>query len=249
MKDQPDEPFVPDLKNINVMIATPSHDGKYERNYVRALHCTVMEIEKFKGKCNFAEFPYCADISLARAKLLGMFYRRSEYTHLLFIDADMGWHYADVIRLLLLDREFIGGVGPKKQYPLKFAANFTDDYGVPKPLQEEVNTGVVQVSEVGLAFMLIKRSTIEKMIKAYPELEFDGDGSDTEYSLFDPILVNRRRLSEDFAFCRRWADIGGKVEVLSTINLTHTGSHTFRGALSDAVRREGWRVEDAKVQK
>ena len=245
MKDQPEESFVPNLTGINVMVGTPSHDGKYERNFMRALHCTVMEIEKFGGKCDFADFCYCADIALARAKILGMFYRKTEYTHLLFIDADMGWHYADVVRLLLLDRDFIGAAGPKKHYPIQFAANFTDDDLNPLPVMEEVNTGVIRVSEAGLAFMIIKRHVIEKMIAAYPQLEFDGDIDDTEYALFDPIVSNKRRRSEDYAFCKRWVDIGGKIELLTTVELAHTGGHTFKGALKDVFNREGWSVEES----
>lgn len=239
MRDQPDEPYVPDFSGVNLCIATPSHDGKYEGAFMKALHRTAIEIERLGGKCDFFDFPYCADISLARARMFGKFYR-SQHTHMITIDADMGWQPEDVVRMILLDREFIAAAGPKKQYPLKFACNFTNDAGQPLPMEEEVQTGVVRVSEVGLAFALIKRSAAEKMVAAYPELAFDVEDGSVDYDLFQPMIENRRRFAEDYGWCRRWAKIGGKIELLSTVRLTHTGSHTFVGALSEIFNQPGW---------
>jgi hypothetical protein len=243
MKDSPDEPYIPDLSGVSICIATPSHDGKYEGRFMSALHRTVLEIQRLGGKGDFFQFCYCADVSLARAKVFGHFYR-SKHTHLMMIDADMGWMPEDVVRMVLLDREFIAAAGPKKQYPLKFAANFTDDKGNPIPVIEEVGTGIASVNEIGLAFALIKRSLADKMVAAYPELQFDGDGKDVEYALFDPFIINRRKLGEDFAFCRRWQKIGGKIDLLPSVRLSHTGAHTWAGALADAFEGPGWSVSE-----
>lgn len=248
MRDQPDEPYVPDLTGISVCIATPSHDGKYEGAFMKALHRTAIEIERLGGKCDFYDFPYCADISLARARIFGKFYR-SQHTHLLQIDADMGWQPEDVVRMILLDRELIAAAGPKKEDKLKFACNFTDDFGKPLPVVEEVQTGVVCVSEVGLAFALMKRSVAEKMIYAYPELAFDIEDDDVDYDLFQPMIENRRRFAEDYAWCRRWAKLGGKIELLSTVRLTHTGSKTWSGALADIFKQPGWSVNENSLQR
>ena len=38
-----------------------------------------------------------------------------------------------------------------------------------------------------------------------------------------------RYLSEDYAFCRRWRDIGGKIWVDLQCKLLHLGQHNFRG--------------------
>ena len=36
-------------------------------------------------------------------------------------------------------------------------------------------------------------------------------------------------LSEDYAFCKRWIDIGGKVYARIDIDLSHIGKHYFKG--------------------
>jgi hypothetical protein len=48
-----------------------------------------------------------------------------------------------------------------------------------------------------------------------------------------------RCLSEDYAFCRRWRDIGGKVFVDLQCNLMHLGQHMFRGDLAESLRVQG----------
>ena len=69
--------------------------------------------------------------------------------------------------------------------------------------------------------MLIKREVIEKMIKEYPHLEIfqptningKEEKKDNMYNLFDTLHdpVTKRYFGEDFGFCQRWTDMGGKV--------------------------------------
>ena len=227
--------FIPDLKGVSLLICTPCGDGKYERKYLLSLVNTLNELKRLGAKFSFADLPYCSDIALARCKLLGTFYR-SEHTHMMFVDSDMGWEPQDVVRLILMKEDFIGAAGPKKKYPIEFAASMSDEYGNRLPVLQD-DSIMVQVSEVGMAFMLFTRNCIERMIAGYPDLEFVGDKKQPEYALFDPIVCNGRRLSEDFAFCNRWRKIGGKVKLIPDIRMTHTGIHTFEGALIDTAHR------------
>ena len=55
--------------------------------------------------------------------------------------------------------------------------------------------------------------------------------------LVDPD--SRRYLSEDFAFCRLWRDIGGKVFVDLECKLNHLGQHMYRGDLAESLRVQG----------
>ena len=47
---------------------------------------------------------------------------------------------------------------------------------------------------------------------------------------FFPIeVVNGELMPEDYAFCRRWRLLGGKVWADPTIQLTHHGAHDYTG--------------------
>lgn len=226
------------LSQYSILLATPNGDGKYDQTYVYSLLETVITCRNLGINIERAEFPFCADLPLARAKLFGKFLR-SEHTHMMMIDSDMGFAAADVFRMLEFGEEFVAAAGPKKLSTIEFAYGSQDDYRNPVPVIPQEN-GLFEITDVGGAFVLISRSCAEKMAKAYHErLGFDGDNGEDEYAVYDPIVLNRaRRLSEDYAFCWRWRKIGGKVLILPDIKLKHTGTNTWIGALSDLMQKK-----------
>jgi len=91
--------------------------------------------------------------------------------------------------------------------------------------------------------MLIKREVLEKMIKEYPHLEIyqptNINGKevkkDNMYNLFDTLHdpVTKRYFGEDFGFCQRWIDIGGKVYAYIDDYITHVGEYSYCGRFKD----------------
>jgi hypothetical protein len=47
--------------------------------------------------------------------------------------------------------------------------------------------------------------------------------------LYHPYIDNGLYLSEDYAFCRRWQNLGGEVWMDPQVKLNHFGSHLFEG--------------------
>lgn len=225
----------PDWKGKSIFIATPSADGHYESNFVVSLWRTMQMLATNGVSFQFAEEKYTADIALARSKLFAAFVR-SGCTHMLTIDADMGWGDDAVVRLICANKDFVSVAGPKKRYPLSFAANYTDDRGIPVNLQFDIESGTMEIGEIGSAFCLISRTCAEKMIKAYPELEYEGVTAEREWGFYIPMVQRRRWYSEDFAFCKRWRNIGGRCYFVPDVRLKHTGMHTFEGSFSETIK-------------
>lgn len=231
------EPQKP-LAGLSIQIATPSGNSQYDREYVKSFHNTACVLIELGAKIDWAEFPGCADLSLARAKIFGNFLR-SSHTHLLKIDADMGWNYDDVVRMILANKDFVAAAGPKKTKKIEFAANNCDDEGNLLPLVSDPETGLTECTEVGAAFVLISKKCAEMIAESYPDLVFDGDDGVKECAVYDPMIVGdkkKRRLSEDFAFCRRWRGIGGTIWLLPDVNLTHAGRAVWEGSLSQSLQ-------------
>jgi hypothetical protein len=106
--------------------------------------------------------------------------------------------------------------------------------------------GFVEVAEAPTGFMCIKRDVFRQMMEKYPELNYVPDGPPNPqahlYWLFFDCMVDPdsgRYLSEDYAFCRRWRDIGGKIWVDLNCKLMHLGQHNFRGNLAESLRLQG----------
>jgi hypothetical protein len=226
------------LKGVSLYLSTPSGAGEYDRRYVRALMQTTEMVRSAGGEIDWGEMPYCADLSLARNRIMGAFLK-SRHTHMLMVDDDMGWAPHDVLRLLETKLDCVGGAGPKKSYPLKFCIYSKDDNGRDLVGEFSEATQTLEVTGIGTGFLMVTRACIERMVGAYPELRFDPGEGQTEYGLFDPIITPlRTRLSDDFAFCYRWRKIGGKVHAMPSIRLAHVGAHTFEGSLLDAMLAE-----------
>ena len=93
--------------------------------------------------------------------------------------------------------------------------------------------------------MMIKREVFTKMIKAYPDLVINQDqvinGKNERlknmYNFFDTMFIPEKGhyLGEDFAFCKRWKDIGGKCHAWIMDHITHIGEHQYHGRFGDEL--------------
>ena len=228
----------PDLSAVKLLIATPCHSGRLEQRYVHSLWKTMAMLQAKRCSASVVEETHTADISLARSNLFSAFVR-SDATHLLFIDDDMGWEPSSVLRLFDTGHDVVGIPGPKKRYPLTFAANLTDEHGNAVELPWHDESRCHEVGEVGAAFLLVSRRAADMMVAAYrDQLEFGWATGEKVWAMFLPMVdpVLRKWYSEDFAFCRRWRDIGGKVYICAEQRLDHVGAHVFSGCLAQLFK-------------
>ena len=101
----------------------------------------------------------------------------------------------------------------------------------------QINRNLTEVRHIATGFMMIKRGVIEKMFQAFPNTKYTDDVSFLEpnenefaYALFDCAVEDGHYLSEDWLFCNRWTNLGGKIFIDVSINLTHTGIEDYNGS-------------------
>jgi hypothetical protein len=165
-------------------------------------------------------------ISRARNTLTAKFLAMPESTHLMFIDADIGWEPWHLLVLLNRDVDVIGGLYPMKTMPIKWVVNgFTG--------AEEGPDGLQEVSKAGTGFLLTKKHVFEKL-NSHPAVKrYNNDiGLDPMYdqylkTYFDTAVRQNRYYSEDWKFCEDWRDMGGKIWVDKRVLLRHSGSYVF----------------------
>jgi len=165
-------------------------------------------------------------ISRARNTLTAKFLHNKESTHLMFIDADIGWEPWHLLVMLNRNVDVIGGLYPMKSLPIKWCVNGFEG-------AEEGPDGLQEVSKTGTGFLLIKRHVFEKL-DAHPATKpFMNDiGLPVELNpymktYFDTAVRENRYYSEDWTFCENWRDLGGKVWVDKRVLLKHTGTYVF----------------------
>jgi hypothetical protein len=253
---------VEELRKNKFFIATPCYGGQLNEPYFRSVIKMMTFFNQHQVPLAFGTIANESLVTRARNVLVAYFLN-SDYTHLLFIDADIEFQVEDVLKLYYHDRDVVVGAYPKKgvawqriketmqdsnfkdkQLSDKEIAAFGSDYAINfKFVDKEaksvaVDRGVIKLHDAGTGFMMIKRDAILKMIKAYPELRYNNDVAlgntdlgDNFYALFDTMIdpIDRRYLSEDYTFCRRWQELGGDIWLDPSISLNHYGHFCFQG--------------------
>jgi hypothetical protein len=190
------------------------------------------------------------NISVAR------FFHKTDCDYFMFIDADIHFNADSVLRLLNSGHDVSVAVYPKKcvmwdqaEHSIKMGEN-KDMAKVSSSLvmnfkyaNTRVENGFAEVLDGPTGFMLFSREVVDKMYKQYPELNCVNDHQnrdlDTYCAIFDCMIDpdNRRYLSEDYAFCRRWQLMGGKIYADVMTTLGHVGNLRFEGCLESRLKR------------
>ncbi len=249
-----------EVRKNKFFIATPCYGGQLTEPYFRS----VVKLLTFFNKHNIPlAFGTIANESLVtRARnVLVAYFLNSDYTHLMFIDADIEFQVEDLLKLYVHDKDVCVGAYPKKgvnwthikegvlmdpskEHTPNQIASLGSDYAINFKFKDvstktvQVENGLIQLHDAGTGFMMIKRETILKMIENYPELKYKNDVQmgavdlkDNFYALFDTMIdpVDKRYLSEDYTFCRRWQAMDGEIWLDPSISLNHYGSFCFQG--------------------
>jgi len=176
-------------------------------------------------------------ITRARNTLTAKFLTNPDSTHLMFIDADIGWEPWHLLVLLDRDVDVIGGLYPMKSLPIKWCVNGFEG-------AEEGPNGLQEVTKTGTGFLLIKKHVFEKLnshpnVKSFKnDIGLSADLDPFMKTYFDTGVRENRYYSEDWSFCENWRDVGGKVWVDKRVLLRHTGTYVFDYAAQEQVYKE-----------
>lgn len=214
------------LKQANIFIAMPCYGGMLTESVFMSFMKFVKAANEIGIKLTVETLVNESLISRGRNTLVAKFMEMTECTHLMFIDADIGWEPWHLLSLINHDVDVIGGLYPMKSLPLKWVVN-----GIENAVKQD--NGLLEVSKAGTGFLLIKRHVFEKLNKHPAVKSFANDiGLDKKFdknlkTYFDTAVRQGRYYSEDWTFCENWRDIGGKVFADTKVLLKHTGNMTY----------------------
>jgi hypothetical protein len=194
---------VDDLKGKRLFVATPMYGGQCAGMYTKSTNDLAMACTKYGIEIRFYYLFNESLITRARNYCADEFLR-SGFSHMLFIDSDIGFDYKDVFTLMHLTEpskgmDVVTGPYPKKTISwekIKMAVekgfarenpfnlqNFVGDY-VFNPAGDVSEFRIdepVEIREGGTGFMMIHRETLLKYSDAYPELKYLPDHVRTEH--------------------------------------------------------------------
>jgi len=243
-----------------VFIATPMFGGQCNYMYMISMINLLTKLAQNGISCMFEIAANESLITKARNILVEGFLK-SNATHLLFLDADLGFQPDDVLRMIQADKDIIGGQYAKKKINWDVVKNVVQtrpDIPGPminavvsestfRPIGDQLSFNInepVEVESIATGLMLVKREVFEKMAAEMPEIEIISGGSETmdpvtmtritdahrkAHAYFDVSIdpVSKAYTSEDFTFCKRWRELGGKIYLAPWTKTVHVGTYEY----------------------
>lgn len=205
------------------------------------------------GGISTLSFP---DIAELRSMAMTIWYDTlPDATHLLFIDADMGFSPELVLDMLMLDEPLVGTIYPQRKLPLSWAGS-----GSGSPTTQR-RGNFMQVEGVGMGCTLIRRDLVTTMIEKMPELvdtrlslhpageTLKQAGTTRLIRAFEKLdLPDRGLVSEDLSFCIRWNQCGGECWAAIGHRISHVGPFDFAGRYLDQVELAEAQAAQAAAQ-
>lgn len=240
----------------HIFIATPMYGGQCTGFYAQSIVSIPGMANAFGADISFNFMFNESLIQRARNMMVHQFMKKTECTHLMFIDSDIKFNAQDIFTMLRADKDVICGLYPKKEInwwgvdravklglPVEQWKNYTGamvvnlvDY---KP---EVSVRMdlpLEIYAGGTGFMLIKRKVFEKLAKKVKHYTNDvndlsGQIKADKIMEYFPVMIEPetgRLLSEDYGFCRLVRKAGMGVWAAPWVNLGHYGTYLFEGGL------------------
>lgn len=161
----------------------------------------------------------------------------TQFEWLMFLDTDLVFKPADIENLFRIAQRFGPGIYAGSYALKRLQPGFVYN---PQPGAVPDADGVLEVREAGTGFMLIHREVFLRMAEHYrDEIAYEtdrmdgGGGGELRHDFFtvgvrfDRVTGRKRYLSEDWYFCQRWRDMGGRILLHTGIRCGHIGQLTY----------------------
>lgn len=234
---------------MKICIATPMYGGNAKSNYSSSLLQLLSALTAAGHQAFQTVITNESLITRARNTLVKEFLK-TDADAILFIDADHGFFAEDIIKMIESGKDLIGGIYPMKalnwpnirkaalagkenleEYSGFFAINF---------LEEEQTFQYYEpfkVRDIGTGMMFVTRKVFEELepvCKKYKNNSISNGNIEevTVVEYFTTMITEEPEsilLSEDYAFCHMWRELGNDVYAAPWVRMTHSGDYNFAG--------------------
>lgn len=242
---------------MKILIASPSYDGAVRMEYMRS----IMTLTEHFGRAGVAWDLILEPATLLhvmRSVMASKLLLDDSYTHLLFVDTDMGFDTSAVQKLIDANRDVIGCAYPYRTIPLhetvknaeqtfRQAISEAAPYNVrfaAGTKTVDVKSGICEVASIGAGLLLISRAALQSLTNragvgkykvGFPYNQWYGGSH--YYGFFDYVLADGAYMSEDYSFCHRWInDCQGKIYAIVDQEIMHIGPVPVLGRYMDRLK-------------
>ncbi len=189
---------------MKIMLATPAHGGQVCTGYFTSVVKTLLFFkDEYPGIEIDLRLLSMSILPLARNLFASLVLEDESYTHLLFIDSDMGFSPSLIAKMIAFQKPVVGVIAPRRRFDYK--TYFELGKSLDNPLTSkllgaeyigtnsivaskgpngakniEIRDGFVQVRGVGTGILLIERSVFERIRARFPDQWVEKPGKQGE---------------------------------------------------------------------
>lgn len=229
---------------MKILIATPTYDNRVHITYMQSVMGLIQAFARTRPDVEFVFLTVAGTIieRMRNAMATRVLLDRS-FSHLLFVDSDMGFRPQLVEKMLAFDHPVVGCLYPQRVAGSK---KFVHEDSIVPGIA--ATSDFIRVHLIGCGVMLVQRGALEKMrerisdlwVAASPNSPYGAYSwcSSGVLQCFSSVQQHEGFfLGEDAAFCARWAQAcGGEIWACFTESLDHVGQFTARGSYADKMK-------------
>lgn len=208
-----------------LMIASPCHHGKVDTTFTLSLIQSLYLLDH-SGIKTIVLLPQTGSILAKERNQIISTFMKSDCTHLLMVDNDLGWDAQAPLNFLNTNKDFIAGVYPARSNRTDVKYIFIPDTNENTSIKNEGH--LIKMLGVSAGFVMVTRKCIEIMQKALPGLYYTGvdiDGIEEDgYVFFNTELIDGKFWGEDYVFCRNATKAGIDIWCDPSIQFNHAGT-------------------------
>jgi hypothetical protein len=235
--------LVSDVSTPSVFIATPMYGGMAAGIYTVSMVQLSAIFLRNRVDSVYAVTSSESLVPNARNVLTDQFLE-SQATHLMWIDADIGFNALDIVSMLLADKDIVCGIYPKKEVDWARVARAVKAGVPPEELSNHAglsaiklldgsaegvdadSDGLFEIEAGGTGFMLIKRGVFDALSEDVSDYLPDRKVIKEFYATtIEP--GSGKLVTEDYHFCRLARNHGFKIYAAPWVRLSHAGTYVF----------------------
>jgi hypothetical protein len=231
------------MKKPSIMVAVPAGGEMVNVATVVSLYSMGEWLTKMGISHGLKTFS-AADIEDIRNLFVTAWYDATTYSHLLFVDADMGFSPELIRDMINFNKPLMGCLYARRNMNPSVVGTVPDGHSI-----NDVQKGFIRASGLGCGVMMISREVIKTMLEKMPELNdphgaylMDAVSADVPLTriirAFDKIRTPTHRLSEDMAFCHRWLECGGEIWANINHKISHIGKFDYHLRYQGVLERK-----------
>lgn len=217
----------PQRAPVKIMVAVPAYTGQLSFQFVESFVaafalCFVNGIE-----LHLEVAPGFSLVHYARNFLVAKFLK-GDFTHLLWIDSDLGFDPRAIPRMLNRNVDVILGAYPTKERQMMFHVQLL---GPPDA------TGLAEIDRGPGGFCLMSQYAVATVSESVRKHKMSRDGVDYKVpNVFDMVHEGETLWGEDFVFHKRLRRLGFSIYIETDLVFTHVGMNQWQGNFADAIR-------------